>query len=206
MRSRIVAGVVSCALHVCVLWSIPSMQTPHQRKTVAFVEERLVFVSSVRQQRPAYGARVRASATVVENGVSAEFPRGVLPPLVSLPPATGGGSFGGGSASARFQFPNAPAPVGLPDVLLSPRVVYRVPALYTDEARRAGIEGVVTLECIVDADGSVSDVHIINSLDTSYGLDEQAVNAVRQWRFDPARQFGAPVSSIVTIDVAFTLR
>ena len=75
---------------------------------------------------------------------------------------------------------------------------------YTDEARRRAVEGEVELEIVVRRDGSVGDVKILKRLGA--GLDERAVQAVRQWRFEPARRLGSPVDVIVEVAVEFKLR
>ena len=85
-----------------------------------------------------------------------------------------------------------------------PSIQREVKALYTDDARRRGIEGDVVLEIVVRRDGSVGDVRIKRSLDR--GLDQRAIDAVRQWRFAPARRHGAAVDVIVEVAVEFKLR
>jgi TonB family protein len=85
-----------------------------------------------------------------------------------------------------------------------PRLLREVKAEYTDEARRRGITGDVLLEIVVRRDGSVGDVDVRRGL--GLGLDQRAVTAVRQWRFDPARLRGTPVDVIVEVAVEFTLR
>jgi TonB family protein len=85
-----------------------------------------------------------------------------------------------------------------------PRLLKEVRADYTDEARRANITGEVVLEIVVRRDGSVGDVRILRRLGS--GLDQRAVDAVRQWRFAPARLKGTPVDVIVEVGVEFKLR
>jgi TonB family protein len=85
-----------------------------------------------------------------------------------------------------------------------PRLLREVRADYTDEARRANIEGEVELEIVVRRDGSVGDVKIIRGL--RGGLSERAVQAVRQWRFAPGRMKGVPVDVVVEVGVEFKLR
>lgn len=85
-----------------------------------------------------------------------------------------------------------------------PRLMREVKAEYTDEARRRGVTGEVVLEIVVRSDGSVGDVRTVSGLGA--GLDQRAVAAVRQWRFDPARRRGVPVDVIVEVAVEFTLR
>ena len=86
----------------------------------------------------------------------------------------------------------------------APRLLREVRADYTDEARRRSVEGEVVLEIIVRRDGSVGDVKILKRLGS--GLDDQAVQAVRQWRFTPARRLGSPVDVVVEVAVEFKLR
>jgi TonB family protein len=85
-----------------------------------------------------------------------------------------------------------------------PRLLREVRADYTDEARRAGITGEVLLEIVVRRDGSVGDVRVLRGLGS--GLDQRATQAVRQWRFSPARLKGAPVDVVVEVAVEFRLR
>ena len=66
------------------------------------------------------------------------------------------------------------------------------------------VEGEVLLELVVGPDGGVSDVRVLRPLGA--GLDEQAVAAVRQWRFAPARRLGTAVAVIVEVAVEFRLR
>ena len=77
---------------------------------------------------------------------------------------------------------------------------------YTAEAMRAKVQGVVYLECIVLPDGSVGDIQVVKSLDTTFGLDQEAVRAAKQWRFVPGTRLGQPVPVIVTFELTFTLR
>jgi TonB family protein len=58
----------------------------------------------------------------------------------------------------------------------------------------------------VQADGTVGDVRVIRSLDSTFGLDQNAIKAVRQWRFEPGSQAGKPVPVIVSVELTFTLR
>jgi protein TonB len=87
-----------------------------------------------------------------------------------------------------------------------PRVLKIVQPAYTPEARAARVEGTVLLDVIVQADGHVGDeVKIVRSLDTKYGLDEQAIAAAKQWLFAPAKQDGKPIAMHVTIEQTFRL-
>jgi TonB family protein len=105
-----------------------------------------------------------------------------------------------------WQQQTAPAVYQVRDVDAPPRLVREVKPMYTGEAIRARIQGVVTLSCVVLADGSVGDVHVAKSLDATYGLDDQAIIAVKQWRFSPAIKSGSPVAIVVNVDLSFTLK
>lgn len=85
-----------------------------------------------------------------------------------------------------------------------PRLLREVKAVYTEEARRRGLTGDALLEIVVRRDGSVGDITVIRGLGA--GLEQRAIEAVRQWRFSPARRHGSPVDVIVEVAVAFTLR
>jgi protein TonB len=86
----------------------------------------------------------------------------------------------------------------------APRLVREVKADYTEDARRRSLEGDVVLEIVVRSDGAVGDVKLLKGLGA--GLDERAIQAVRDWRFAPARRLGAPVDVIVEVSVEFKLR
>ncbi|TMQ48375.1 MAG: energy transducer TonB [Candidatus Eisenbacteria bacterium] len=83
-----------------------------------------------------------------------------------------------------------------------PEAITKVPRAYPDEARRAGIEGTVMVQCLVLEDGSVGDTWVVKSVPE---LDEAAVACVRQWRFQPARSKGRPVAVWVAVPVRFSL-
>ena len=85
-----------------------------------------------------------------------------------------------------------------------PRLLHEARPRYTEEARQGGVEGDVILEIVVRSDGSIGDVRVLRRLGS--GLDEQAVQAVRQWRFSAATRFGTPVDVLVEVAVEFQLR
>ena len=105
-------------------------------------------------------------------------------------PGSGGGTGGG--------------PYRAGSGITAPAIVREVKPDYTEEARRRAVEGDVVLEIVVRSNGSVSDVKVLQGLGA--GLDQRAVEAVRQWRFSPARRFGTPVDVIVEVAVEFKLR
>jgi TonB family protein len=88
----------------------------------------------------------------------------------------------------------------------NPVVLREVKPQYTADAMRAKIQGVVVVECIILPDGTVGDVQVVKSLDPTFGLDQEAVKAAKQWRFAPGKKQGQPVPVLVTIELAFNLR
>ena len=86
----------------------------------------------------------------------------------------------------------------------APRLLHEVKPSYTEDARQQGLEGDVILEIVVQRDGTVGEVRILQSLGD--GLDQSAVEAVRRWRFEPARRLGSLVDVLVEVAVEFRLR
>jgi len=87
-----------------------------------------------------------------------------------------------------------------------PKVIREVKPQYTADARKAGIEGAVWLEAVVETNGRVGKVRQLQSLDKDLGLDEQAVKALRSWQFVPGTRRGTPAPVVVTIEMSFSLR
>lgn len=85
-----------------------------------------------------------------------------------------------------------------------PRVIFEKKPQYTREAMRARAQGTVEVQAVVSREGTVSDARVLKSLHPD--LDEQALLAVKQWRFDPGTKDGKPVPVLVHIDLTFTLR
>jgi protein TonB len=85
-----------------------------------------------------------------------------------------------------------------------PKLLHEVKPVYTEDARLRRLEGEVVMEIVVRRDGSVGDLRIIRGL--GGGLNDQAMQAVRQWRFSPARRLASPVDVIVEVSVEFKLR
>ena len=108
-----------------------------------------------------------------------------------------GEGWGGGTGGGAYRPGNG---------VETPRLLREVKPQYTAQAMRAKIQGEVLLECIVQPDGSVGNVRVVRSLDASFGLDQEAIKAARQWRFAPGTKQGQPVPVLVTIAIAFTLR
>ena len=84
-----------------------------------------------------------------------------------------------------------------------PRATYQPDPEFSEEARQAHYQGTCLLSIIVGADGKPRDIKVTRPL--GMGLDDKAVEAVRGWRFDPARKDGEPVAVQVFVEVDFHL-
>ena len=75
---------------------------------------------------------------------------------------------------------------------------------YTELARQARLQGVVILQATIDERGNVVDIQVLKRL--RFGLDEEAVKAVSQWKFTPALLHGRPVKVFFNLTVQFEVR
>jgi protein TonB len=128
---------------------------------------------------------------------------------LGAPPGPGGGGRGSGAGPGDGSGLNdgrggnqGGGPRGIGDGV----TILEVKPQYTGGALTAKIQGSVTLEVVVRADGTVGDIKVIASLDRVHGLDMEAIKAARQWRFKPGLFQGKPVDVIVRIILDFNLR
>jgi protein TonB len=85
----------------------------------------------------------------------------------------------------------------------SPYTIYTVEPEFSEEARKAKFQGVVTVNLIVDANGRPQNVHILRGV--GMGLDEKAVEAVKQYKFHPAMKNGKGVAVELNVEVDFQI-
>lgn len=85
----------------------------------------------------------------------------------------------------------------------APRALYSPDPEYSEEARKAKWQGVVVLWVVVGPDGRPRDIRVQRSL--GMGLDEKAMEAVRTWKFEPAKKDGQPVAVQINVEVNFRL-
>jgi protein TonB len=118
----------------------------------------------------------------------------------------GGGSGFEGLSGNTAPPPPPPAPpqrpVPLHSGMQAPRKIADVAPIYPAMARAAHVEGVVILEAVIDATGTVTSVRVLRSIPL---LDQAAIDAVRQWRFTPTLLSGTPVPIVMTVTVNFAL-
>ena len=112
------------------------------------------------------------------------------------------------AAADRRAAGPGPSAMAVPDGITQtaiPRGGYQVKPPYPGSARRLGIQGTTTLRVYVAADGRVADVRVEESAGHA-DLDHAAADAVRRWRFEPARRGKDPVGMWVLLPVEFRLR
>ena len=122
-----------------------------------------------------------------------------------------GGTVGGTGEGTAAAPPPPPPPAPEPPAgplrvggdVKAPVAINRAKPDYTDAARKARITGVVVVEAIVNKQGDVEQVKVLKGL--PLGLSEQAVDAVKKWRFHPGTLNGEPVEVIFDLTVNFTL-
>jgi periplasmic protein TonB len=139
------------------------------------------------------------------------------PVMPSAPPSNGTGSGGGiGSGSGGGvgvgHGPGVGAGSGggigggvykVGGGISAPQAVSTPDPEYTQEARNAKTEGTCVLWMIVDQQGHPRDIRVVRGL--GYGLDARAIEAVKQWRFQPALKDGQPVNVQISVEVGFHL-
>jgi len=85
----------------------------------------------------------------------------------------------------------------------APQLIFSVEPEFSEEARKAKVAGNVLVNLYVDQNGNPSHVHVIRGV--GMGLDEKAVEAVRQYRFKPAMENGKPVLVELNVEVNFQI-
>jgi len=85
----------------------------------------------------------------------------------------------------------------------APRPVFTPDPEYSEEARKAKYQGTCVLWLIVGPDGKPRDIKVARTL--GLGLDEKAIEAVKQWKFEPAMKDGKPVAVQINVEVSFRL-
>lgn len=135
------------------------------------------------------------------SGAVGGIPGGVAGGALAVPGGVTGGIIG--------EIPDKPrlpkrGPYRISEGVMPPTLLYNEEPPYTEEARRAKVQGLVVLEAVVRRDGSVGEVKVLKGL--GYGLDESAVETVKKtWRFKPGMKDGSPADVIVVIKVFFEL-
>jgi TonB family protein len=153
-----------------------AVENPQSVDAVDTMRKYAVFLRS--QGRP-------EEATEMENRAGEAQRAGTTSRFTIQPSALGAGVFRvGGGVSA-------------------PKLLKKTEPEYTEGARKGKIQGVVILGVDISPDGSAGNFEVIRSLEP--GLDQKAIDAVQQWRFQPGKKDGSPVTVRATIEVNFRL-
>jgi protein TonB len=225
-RFRRVLTVASIVLHAIVISTIVVVQVfaigplplPHR----PLIFEELRFVKLIEIPVPPAPREVSSdpTSTVSANVAPTTPPTGIMPETGNenrrgdLPGDAIGVIQGVGDANSVGVIVNTtpppPSPPPPPPVkpmrvhagMQAPVKVVNVDPIYPPIAQRAHVEGYVILEAIIDEHGTVKTANILKSIPL---LDAAAVDAVRQWRFTPARLNDEAVPVVMTVTVRFTL-
>jgi TonB family protein len=103
---------------------------------------------------------------------------------------------------AEGQSPDADAPLRIGNGVTSPKIIYKIEPIYAPEARDARLQGTVLLNVVVGRNGVPSDIRVLKPL---AGLEDEAIDAVRHWRFKPSEKDGKPVAVFAQIEINFRL-
>ncbi len=191
--------------------------------------ERPRVISREKEAPPKAASRPANTAAVVKPASTSASPPAAKPPAAKpavaneppaarkeavSPPPTAPARAGSAETAAPKAAPEQaapPPPEAKPEpppapkepVRTPPRLLQRVPAAYTNEARAAGVQGSVQLSVDIDERGIPVRARILRSLDP--GLDRNAIQSLGGWRFQPATEDGRPAPSTATIEVQFSL-
>jgi TonB family protein len=164
---------------------------------------RLVQPATFHQSRPIIEVPQLTGRLVPVPGPERQNPEPMIEHVFEIPPAE----------HTYTLAPVVPTPppriTTVPDVVDAyvdvnpPSVIHRVEPRYTGPARKVGIEGSVVLSLLIDTDGRVMDLTILRSL--PFGLTQNAVQAVRQWLFEPCTFNNKPVQVRYTLSVVYRL-
>jgi protein TonB len=213
-------AVLITAILVTQLFAVGALPAPHRPlafETPAFI--RTVDIPLPAPERPRTPAPADRSG-VSENAAPVVAPATVTPETGREGPSARAADVGdvtigtGGPIGFAMGQPSPPppppplapqpvAPVHLHSGMTPPAKTVDVSPRYPPVAQSARIEGVVILETVIDVQGRVESARVLRSVPL---LDQAALDAVRQWRFTPARLNGEAVPVVMTVTVNFTLK
>ncbi|HSW37931.1 MAG TPA: energy transducer TonB [Acidobacteriota bacterium] len=119
-------------------------------------------------------------------------------------PGVGPGSGGGMGGGSGGGIGSGVGPYVAGSGVRPPVAISKPEPLYTEEARKERIQGIVLLQGIVRKDGSIDSFKVLRGL--GYGLDESAINMIAtRWRFQPGTKNGVPVDVQINIEISFRM-
>ncbi len=165
-------------------------------KPALSVEQTIVVPPQIKLPQSANNGDLKSVLTVASNGVGLGGGIG----------AAEGGGIGSGNGPGLGPGMGGGIGGGVYRVgggVSAPKVIYEVDPEFSEEARKAKYQGVVVVGLEIGPDGRVRDAKVARSL--GLGLDEKAIEAVKKWKFEPARKDGVPVAVMVNVEVSFRL-
>ncbi|HUR34134.1 MAG TPA: TonB family protein [Vicinamibacterales bacterium] len=213
--------VASILVHVAVLIALLIVEvflpgvlpTPHI--ALAWSGPRMVRLADIPLPPPrAVAAKIPAPPNQSGDAAPVDAPNGITPEperlagVAELPGTVDGpgGELNLAVAAVAAPAPPPPAPptgpVRLHRGIDTPIKIHDVTPVYPALARTTGAHGVVIIEATIDARGEVVATTVLRSVPM---LDQAAVDAVRQWKYTPARLNGDPVAVLITVTVNFML-
>jgi len=157
-------------------------------------------VEQPQPKKPSLG-QVHLAAPVVNRGANSSQVGEADPSLTASVPTPGTTESLSALSAGHGKEPTAPLPVG-GDVKPA-RLVKSVPPLYPQMARTQRISGNVSIEAVVDVDGNVGTMKVLSGPAI---LHRAALDAVKQWHYEPAMLDGTPTASRLTVIVQFRLQ
>jgi TonB family protein len=112
---------------------------------------------------------------------------------------------GGSAQSTQDPWPPPGVIVAGGPGVTRPVPISRVQPPYTPAAQRQRLQGVVSIACVIEPDGTVGPTRVVQSLDGKLGLDEQALATVKKWRFKPGSRDGVPARMLTTVTMVFSI-
>lgn len=211
---KLAALGVAVAIHLAALLvNLPSLTSPvvtAQRRDGPIVVKRYI-PPPPRLEQPRQVARPRLTRKLPVPDPTPDAPEPIREPEVLAPTPVEPGDFemligepepppaSGGTAEVRPLLAGVDAnnPVRIDSAYVQPK--------YPDLARIARIEANVVLQAVIESDGSVGEVHVLRCSRPGFGFEDASIEAVSQWRYEPATQNDVPVAVYFTIMVEFTL-
>lgn len=151
------------------------------------------------QATPEFVAPVEIPDEIGMDDIGADF---------GVPGGVEGGVPGGVIGGIVGGLPDAPPPpkkvepVRVGGNIKPPTKTKDAPPKYPDIAKQARVQGIVILEAIIDPNGNVTNVRVLRSIPL---LDQSAIDAVKQWKYEPTMLNGVPVPIVMTVTVNFAL-
>jgi TonB family protein len=169
-----------------------------QQRTEHYIRDGMSRVEAEQAARDKFGSVSITKQRMREVHVMNRFVAGVLVGILAAAiPAGLLKSRSGAPPSQGFYFAGE-------NGVQTPKLIHEVKAYYSPDALQAGIAGTVLMECVVEPNGACDHIKVVKPLYPS--LDDQAVKALRDWRFQPGSRAGQAVPTLVTVEIAMTCR